>query len=182
MKQLSASVFVWIDLEMTGLNPETDSILEIATIITDGNLNIIEQGPEFVIHQPDTVLDSMIPVVKDLHAKSGLTQAVKKSDISLEYAEQQTLAFIKKHAQKRKGYLAGNSVWQDRAFLRQDMPSITDYLHYRLLDVTSLKIAINNWYPEQRDMGDKKQDRHRALDDIKESIEELAFYRKHFFK
>ena len=124
----------------------------------------------------------MIPVVKGLHAKSGLTQAVKKSDISLEYAEEQTLAFIKKYARKRQGFLAGNSVWQDRAFLRQDMPSITDYLHYRLLDVTSIKIAINNWYPEKRDMGDKKQDRHRALDDIKESIEELAYYRKHFFK
>ncbi len=179
---MSTAIFVWIDLEMTGLNPETDAILEIATIITDGNLTILEQGPEFVIHQPDTVLDSMVPVVRDLHAKSGLKQAVKKSDVSMEYAEEQTLAFIKKHVRKRKGYLAGNSVWQDRAFLRQDMPSITDYLHYRLLDVTSIKIAINSWYPEQRDMGDKKQDRHRALDDIKESIEELAFYRKHFFK
>ena len=179
---MNNGVLVWIDLEMTGLDPAKDTILEIATIITDSNLAIIAQGPSLVIHQADAVLDRMEPIVRNLHARSGLTEAVKQSHVSLAEAEQQTFEFIKQHARKNEAYLAGNSVWQDRSFLVAYMPSIVNYLHYRLLDVSSFKLAINMWYPHEKNaMGYKKQDKHRALDDIKESIEELKFYRDNFF-
>lgn len=178
---MNKKIFVWIDLEMTGLEPEKDTILEIATIITDGQLNILAEGPQLVIHEPDSVLDAMIPVVKELHSKSGLIEAVRASTTTLKEAETETFNFIKGYAQQRKAHLAGNSVWQDRVFLQKYMPSITDYLHYRLVDVTSFKVAINAWYPQNENYEKNKQDKHRALSDIKESIAELAFYRKHFF-
>jgi len=168
---------------MTGLNPDIDVILEIATIITDANLNILEQGPVHVIHQPEQAIEQMIPKVYDLHMYSGLVQAVRSSRTTLFQAQSDTLAFIKKYApEKHTAYLAGNSVWQDRAFLRKYMSAITDHLHYRLLDVTSFKVALNAWYPHQKSGGYKKTDKHRALDDIKESIGELAFYKRHFLK
>lgn len=179
---MSDAIFVWIDLEMTGLDPAKDVILEIATIVTDVNLTILEEGPAFIIHQPEQVLNVMTPVVHDLHIHSGLLDAVRKSKVTIQEAEQKTLAMIGKYVQKNKGFLAGNSVWQDRAFLYRYMPSITNYLHYRLLDVTSFKIAINSWYPQELNNGYKKQDKHRALDDIKESVQELALYKKLFFK
>ena len=172
---------VWIDLEMTGLIPESDTILEIATIITDGGLNILEEGPALVIHQSDSVLDRMGQWVKDAHGKSGLTQAVRESNISLEQAERETLAFIKKYCPPKKGVLCGNSVWQDRNFLVRHMPQVADYLHYRLVDVTSVKELLYRWYPGSPHLSFLKKDSHRALPDIFESIEELRHYRKYFF-
>ncbi|MFI5333028.1 MAG: oligoribonuclease [Candidatus Babeliales bacterium] len=172
---------VWIDLEMTGLNPETDAILEIATIITDGMLTVLEEGPSLVIHQSDAVLEAMGPWVQDLHATSGLTERVRASTVSLEQAERETLACIKKYCTPQMGILCGNSVWQDRNFLVRHMPSITDYLHYRLIDVTSVKQVVAAWYPGNPHLSFVKQDKHRALADIFESIEELRHYRKYFF-
>jgi len=171
------TIFVWIDLEMTGLNPQKDTILEIATIITDEQLNILEQGPHLIIHQPTAILNTMSPTVKTMHTNSGLIEAVHRSSISMQEAENATLAHIKKYAEHKEAYLAGNSVWQDKAFLQKYMPLITEYLHYRILDVTAFKVAINAWYPEKNESLYHKKDCHRALDDIKESIEELKHYK-----
>lgn len=178
---MNKPILVWIDLEMTGLNPQVDTILEIATIITDGNLNVLEEGPTFVIHQDAATLNIMKPVVKELHDTSGLTKAVQTSNTTMREAEKATLELIKKYAERREAYLAGNSVWQDKAFLQKYMKSITEYLHYRIVDVTSFKIAINAWYPKSAGFDYRKEDKHRALDDIKESIQELKFYKKNFF-
>ena len=172
---------VWIDLEMTGLNSETDAILEIATIITDGMLTVVEEGPSLVIHQPEVLLEAMGPWVQETHNKSGLTQRVRASTVSLEQAERETLAFIQKHCTPQTGILSGNSVWQDRNFLAKHMPSITDYLHYRLVDVTTVKQIVAGWYPGNPHLSFAKKDSHRALSDIFESIEELRHYRKYFF-
>ena len=173
--------FVWIDLEMTGLEAEYDVILEIATIITDNNLNIIEQGPEFIIHQPDEILDSMIEIVKNLHAKSGLTEKCRTSTITLEHAQQKTLEFIAKHCKKNTAFLAGNSVWQDLMFLKKYMPAIPNYLHYRIIDVSSVKMLVRSWYPHDERKNFKKPQAHRAMSDIQESIDELKWYKKNFF-
>jgi len=173
--------FVWIDLEMTGLEAEYDVIMEIATIITDSNLNIIDQGPEFVIHQPEEKLNSMIDIVKNLHAASGLTDKSRCSTITLEYAQQKTLEFITKYCKKNTAYLAGNSVWQDLIFLKKYMPAIPEYLHYRIIDVSSVKMLVRSWYPQDPRKDFKKPQAHRAMSDIQESIDELKWYKKHFF-
>lgn len=172
---------IWIDLEMTGLNPEIDVILEIATIITDNNLNILDQGPSLIIHQPESALALMDQWVRNVHSKSGLTDAVQKSSVTLQDAEEQTLEFISQYCQPQTGTLAGNSVWQDRNFLIKYMPNLTNYLHYRLVDVSSIKEVVQRWYPGNPNAKFKKPDNHRALQDIQESIKELAHYRKHFF-
>ena len=171
---------VWIDLEMTGLS-EKDVILEIASIVTDKNLNVVEQGPSLVIHQSEAVLDKMNSVVKEFHKKSGLIEEVLCSTTILKDAEEQTLNFIKEYCLPETAPLCGNSVWQDRAFLRIYMPRLLSYLHYRLIDVTSFKEVIVRWYPKDPHAFFEKKDIHRALDDIKESIAELAHYRKYFF-
>lgn len=173
---------VWMDLEMTGLQPENNVILEIATIITDANLKIIDQGPVLVIHQPDSVLENMEAWPKEHHEKSGLTESCRNSNITTKQAEQETLNFIKKYCQKKKGILAGNSIWQDRNFLIKEMPNIIDYLHYRLLDVTAVKELVRRWYPDNPFIKFTKNDIHRAKDDVIESINELRHYRKHFFQ
>lgn len=173
--------FVWIDLEMTGLNPAKDVILEIATIITDGQLNVIAEGPELVIYHNEETLNKMSDVVKTIHTKSGLVNAVRNSSITLAEAERQTFEFIKKHCKPFEGLLAGNSVWNDRNFIAQYMPKIRDYLNYRLIDVTSVKELVNQWYPTSTDKDFKKPENHRALEDIKYSIAEMAHYKKHFF-
>jgi oligoribonuclease len=173
---------VWIDLEMTGLDPNKDAILEIATIITNGELNIIASGPELVIHQSDKILNSMGPWVAEQHKKTGLTDASRNSKISLQDAQEQTLDFIKKYCTEKTALLAGNSVWQDRNFLARSMPKIIEYLHYRLLDVTTVKELVKRWYPHSPYAEFKKREAHRALDDIQGSIEELQHYRKYFFK
>lgn len=173
--------FVWIDCEMTGLDITKDVLLEIATIITDVDLNIIAEGPDLVIHQQEDVLAAMIPVVKDLHAKSGLSDEVKRSIISLADAERETLSFIQRYCRQDQAVLAGNTVWQDGIFLRKYMPRITDYLNYRIVDVSSIKVLVRQWYPNDPHVKFKKGETHRALVDIKESIEELKWYKKYFF-
>lgn len=172
---------VWIDCEMTGLYVETDVLLEIATIITDSNLNEIKQGPTFVIHQPDDVLLSMHIWCRTQHGASGLTQAVRDSTTTLQQAEQETLDFVMTYCDPNTAVLAGNSVWQDRLFLQKYMPQLTSYMHYRLVDVSSIKELLKRWYPHDARTDFKKSDNHRALDDIKGSIEELRHYRKNFF-
>ena len=170
---------VWIDLEMTGLNPSRDVILEIATIITDNQLNILAQGPELVIHHSDEVLEAMTPWVKDVHTRSGLVDAVKKSHVRLEQAEAETLEFVKQYVAPKTAPLCGNSIWMDRSFIRRYMTTLDDYLHYRMVDVTTVKILVHEWYKNIPVF--KKSENHRALEDIRESIEELRSYRERFF-
>jgi oligoribonuclease len=172
---------IWMDLEMTGLNPEIDTILEIATIITDNNLNTLATGPSLIIHQPESSLALMDNWVRTQHTKTGLVDAVQKSSITVHDAAEQTLEFIKDHCELRAGILAGNSIWQDRNFLVKYMPQITNYLHYRLVDVSSIKDVIQRWYPTSPYVRFKKPDNHRALEDVQESIKELAHYKTHFF-
>lgn len=173
---------VWIDLEMTGLQVETDVILEIASVITDGDLNVIAQGPSFIINQPDEKLAGMDKWCTDHHGKSGLTKAVKESTVSLAYAYEQTLLFIQQHCPPRTGILSGNSIGQDRLFLAKYMPSIVEYLHYRIIDVSTIKELVIRWYKEDKNNLYKKADTHRALNDVLESIAELKHYRTYFFK
>lgn len=172
---------VWLDLEMTGLNITSDVILEIASIITDGNLNIIAQGPSFIINQPEEKLAAMGKWCQDHHGRTGLTDAVRQSTISVEYAAEEILAFIKYYCPIHTGILAGNSVWQDRLFLDKYMPSITKYLHYRIIDVSTIKELVKRWYPQDPTIEYKKSDRHRAMSDVEESIAELKHYRRYFF-
>jgi oligoribonuclease len=172
---------VWIDLEMSGLDPEVDAILEIATIITDSQLNILAEGPSFVIHQSDIVLEAMGEWCKLQHAKSGLTQAVRSSTTTLQEAENQTLEFIKEHCGPNTALLSGSSVWQDRFFLRKYMPSIIYFLHYKIIDVTTVKELVSRWYPHNPKINVKSKEAHRALDDIRESIAALQHFREFFF-
>ena len=171
---------VWIDMEMSGLDPETCQILEIATIMTTGDLEIIAEGPELVVHQPDAVLDAMDEWNTRHHGESGLTAAVRASTIDVAEAEERTLAFIAEHTKVRTSPLCGNSVWQDRRFLVRYMPRIDTFLHYRIVDVSSIKELARRWYPGYEPPNKGKS--HRALDDIRESIEELRFYRQTLFK
>jgi oligoribonuclease len=172
---------VWMDLEMTGLDPDADTIIEIATIITDGNLKIIASGPNLIIHQEPERFEKMDDWNKEHHTKSGLWQAVVKSTITLKDAERQTFEFIKNHCKVNESPLCGNSVWQDRRFLVRYMPSIDDFLHYRLVDVSTIKELAARWFPKI-EPEKPKDSAHRALDDIKESIDELIFYRQNVFK
>ena len=172
---------IWIDLEMTGLDPNEHTILEIASIITDSQLNVIQDGPNLVIHQPDEVLASMNDFVTELHTKSGLIEAVKKSTVSMKDAQQQTFEFFKKHCDPDTALLAGNTVWQDRNFLYKHMRPLVDFCYYRVLDVTAIKEVVLRWYPNNPNAEFEKKETHRALDDIRESIEELRHLRKHFF-
>lgn len=172
------SHLVWMDLEMTGLDPDRDSILEIATIITDEHLNILAEGPVFAIHQPPRVLDNMNAWCQKQHKKSGLIDRVEQSKITLEKAEAETLKFIKKWVRKNKSPLCGNSIHQDRAFLHRFMPTLNDYLHYRLMDVSTVKELFKRWY-NLREF--EKESKHLALDDIKDSVEELKYYRHLIF-
>lgn len=171
---------VWIDLEMSGLDPGTCHILEIATLVTDEKLEVIGEGPDLVIHQPDEVLDAMDEWCTKHHGQSGLTEQVRRSTIELADAEAQTLAFVREHTKPNTSPLCGNSVWQDRRFLVRYMPQLDSFLHYRLIDVSTIKELTKRWYPS---VGiPAKQDAHRALDDIRASIEELKFYREHVFR
>jgi|SRR5579863_2973821 oligoribonuclease len=172
---------VWLDLEMTGLVIETDVILEIATVITDGNLNVLAEGPSLVINQSDEKLAAMGKWCQDQHGKTGLIEAVRRSNISLHRAEEETYVFLKQHCAPGTGVLSGNTVWQDRVFLDKYMPRISNYLHYRIIDVSSIKELAKRWYPDNKNIEFKKSDRHRALSDVYESIAELQHYRKNFF-
>jgi oligoribonuclease len=178
---MHAHNLVWIDLEMTGLTVQTDVILEIACVITDGNLKVVAKHPSVVIHQPEEKLVSMEAWSREHHTKSGLVDQVRNSTITVHAAEEQILSFIKQHCTPQTGLLAGNSVWQDRTFLLAYMPRIVQYLHYRLIDVTSIKEVVKNWYPDNPNVYFKKKDMHRALEDVYESIAELNHYRTNFF-
>jgi len=174
--------FIWIDLEMTGLQPEKHVILEVASIITDSQLNVLATGPELILHQPAAELEKMDSWVRETHTKSGLIESVRLSTITEADSEEQLFDFFKQYCDENTALLAGNSVWQDRNFLYKYMPSLVDYCYYRVLDVTAIKEVVARWYPEEPHSEFKKKDAHRALDDIKESIEELKHLRKYFFK
>jgi len=175
-------VLVWMDLEMTGLEPETDVIVEIATLITDDDLNIIAEGPDLVIHQSDEVLARMNQIVVDMHTKSGLLEAIKSSTITLEEAGAATLEFIRQHIPEARTIpLCGNSIGTDRRFLAKYLPEIENHLHYRSVDVSTIKELARRWYPKLGSDRPNKGGTHRALDDIRASVNELAFYREHVF-
>ena len=171
-----------MDLEMTGLDPDRHVIVEIATIITGDDLEIVAEGPDLVIHQPPAALEGMEPVVVEMHTNSGLLKAIAASTISLEEAGAQTLDFIRTHVpEPRTVPLCGNSIGTDRRFLSKHLPAIEDHLHYRSVDVSTIKELARRWYPDVAGGGPKKAAAHRALDDIQESIEELRHYRRELF-
>ncbi|MDO9140848.1 MAG: oligoribonuclease [Methylobacter sp.] len=176
-----SSHLIWIDLEMTGLNPDTDLIIEIATIVTDKDLNILAQGPVLAVHQPDAALAAMDGWNQQHHGQSGLIERVKASTIDDAEAERQTLAFIKQWIPENASPLCGNSIGQDRRFLYRYMPALEAYFHYRNIDVSTLKELAARWAPEVKE-GFKKASSHQALNDIVESIEELRYYREYFIK
>ena len=175
------NALIWIDMEMSGLNTDTDKIIEIATIITDSQLELVAQGPVLAVHQSDTVLNTMDEWNTRTHGGSGLTQRVRESTLSEADAERQTLDFIQQHVAKNKSPLCGSSICQDRRFLARGMPQLEAYLHYRNLDVSSVKELVRRWKPEIC-AGFEKKNTHKALDDILESIAELKYYREHFIK
>jgi len=172
---------IWIDLEMTGLNPDTDLIIEIATIITDKDLNILAQGPVLAVHQPDAALAAMDDWNQKHHGQSGLIERVKASLINDAEAERLTIDFLKDWVPENTSPICGNSIGQDRRFLYRYMPTLEAYFHYRNIDVSTLKELAARWAPAVKD-GFNKESSHQALDDILESIDELRYYREHFIK
>lgn len=172
---------IWIDLEMTGLEPEHDVIIEMATIVTDSDLNILATGPVIAVHQSDALLAGMDEWNTRTHGESGLTQRVRDSKISAAEAEAQTIAFLEQWVPKGKSPICGNSIGQDRRFLCRYMPTLEAFFHYRNLDVSTLKILAERWAPQIKE-GFQKKGTHQALDDIRESIAELQYYREHFIK
>lgn len=170
---------VWMDLEMTGLDPEDNVIIEIATIITDDQLNIIAEGPVLAVHQPDSELAKMDDWNVKTHGESGLVDRVKASKVSMAEAEKQTIDFIAQYVKKGHSPLCGNSIHQDRRFLVKQMPILEEFVHYRNIDVSTLKELAKRWKPEILP-GFKKSESHKALDDILESIAEMKYYREHF--
>lgn len=176
----AAARLVWVDLEMTGLEPETCAIVEIATIVTDSQLEIIAEGPSFVVRPPDDALARMSPFVRDLHEKSGLLARITASTTTIAEAQAATLAFLEQHTTRGTSPLCGNSVWKDRAFMEREMPEVIAFLHYRMIDVSTIKELVRRWYPASHH-APKKKEVHRALDDIRESIEELKWYRSRVF-
>lgn len=172
---------IWLDLEMTGLEPESNRIIEIATIITDNHLNILAEGPVIAIKQPDDVLANMNEWCKNQHAKSGLIDRVKASEISEKEAEEQTLAFVSQYVPRHKSPLCGNSICLDRRFMYLYMPKLENYFHYRHLDVSTLKILAQRWKPSIIP-AEEKESAHLALLDIKDSIDELKHYREHLLQ
>jgi oligoribonuclease len=174
---------VWIDLEMTGLDPQVDVILEIAVIVTDGYLEEVIEGPQLVIHAADAALENMAPVVEEMHALSGLTEAVRESRSTIAEAERLALEFVKAHVpEPGQAPLAGNSVHADRAFLRAHMPDLEAWCHYRNVDVSTVKELTRRWNPEVLENAPEKGGGHRALADIRESINELKYYRSQVFR
>jgi oligoribonuclease len=179
---MAADVLVWLDMEMTGLDPAKERIIEMATIVTDGNLDEIAIGPELVIHQPDEILAAMDDWNTKHHTASGLVERVKAATITEADAEAQTVEFINAHvAAKDRPVLAGNSIHQDRRFVRRYMPVLEKRLHYRMVDVSTIKELARRWFPAIVAKQKPKKETHRALDDVRESIDELRFYRQHLF-
>lgn len=178
---VSKDNLIWIDLEMTGLDSDKDVIIEIATVVTDAQLNLVAEGPVLAIHQSDAVMKSMDDWNIKTHGQSGLIERVRHSTVSTAAAEQQTLAFLRAYAVKGVSPMCGNSICQDRRFLYRLMPELEAYFHYRNLDVSTVKMLCQMWAPAVA-KGLNKMSAHKALDDIKESIEELRYYRQHFIK
>lgn len=172
------NALIWIDLEMTGLDTENDRIIEMATIVTDSQLQIIAEGPVLAVHQSNELLDGMDEWNTKTHGKTGLTERVKASTLSESEAEQQTIEFLEQFISKGKSPMCGNSICQDRRFLARTMPTLEAFFHYRNLDVSSFKEIAKRWKPEIL-AGFNKKNTHKALDDIHESIEELIYYRQH---
>jgi len=179
----SPTVLVWMDLEMTGLDPERCVIVEIATLVTNDDLEVVAEGPDLVIHQPAEALAVMEDVVRTMHTRSGLLPAIEASTVTLEEAGAATLAFIREHVPDRRTVpLCGNSIGTDRRFLARYLPEIEDHLHYRSVDVSTIKELVRRWYPGLLEETVRKQTSHRALDDIRESIDELKLYRERVFR
>ena len=177
-----ADLLVWIDCEMTGLDLGKDKLIEVAALVTDPDLNVLGEGVDLVIHADDEALDAMPPVVRDMHAKSGLTEEVRRPTVTLAEAEEAVLAYIKEFVPNpRTAPLCGNSIATDRGFLSRDMPALDAHLHYRMIDVSSIKELCRRWYPRVYFGQPAKGLSHRALADIRESIRELEYYRRAVF-
>ena len=176
-------MLVWMDLEMTGLDPARHAIVEIATLVTDDDLEIVAEGPDLVVHQPPEVLATMDDVVRKMHTKSGLLAAIESSTVSLAEAGAATLEFLKSHVPEPGSVpLAGNSIGMDRRFLAAYLPDVEQYLHYRSVDVSTVKELCRRWYPDVLAKAPDKAGGHRALDDIRESVSELRYYRSAIFR
>ena len=180
MSDQSEHHLVWMDLEMTGLDPDRDAILEVATLVTDGNLDLIAEGPVLAIHQSEAILGAMDDWNREHHGASGLLARVRASTCTVSAAEAETLAFVQRFCPERTSPLCGNSIHQDRRFLVRYMPRLDAYLHYRNIDVSTVKELVRRWYPTGPQPPEKAHS-HLALDDIRESIAELRFYRGHYF-
>ena len=178
-EQILQNRLVWIDLEMTGLDPELHVILEIASIVTDEQLRIVAEGPDLAIHHSSHAMESMDEWSRNHHLSSGLLERVDSSPYTCRQAEEKTLAFLREHCQERTSPLCGNSIWQDRRFLVKYMPKLEGFLHYRNIDVSTLKELIKRWYPDLPPF--QKEKAHLAMSDIKESIRELQYYGKNIF-
>ncbi|SET37453.1 oligoribonuclease [Geodermatophilus poikilotrophus] len=178
----SAGHLVWIDCEMTGLDLTRDQLIEVAVLVTDSDLNVLDPGLDLVISADDAALEGMVEVVTEMHAKSGLTEAVRASTLTVAEAEQQLLAYVKRFVpERRTAPLCGNSIGTDRGFLARDMPELDDHLHYRMIDVSSIKELARRWFPRVYFAQPQKGLAHRALADIIESVRELAYYRQTLF-
>ena len=173
---------MWIDCEMTGLDLRRDALIEVAALVTDADLNLLDAGLDVIVHTHDDVLDTMVPYVRDMHASSGLTEQVRASTVTLGEAETMVLDYIKKYVPEPKSSpLCGNSIATDRGFLARDMPALDEHLHYRMIDVSSIKELAKRWYPRVYQSQPAKGLAHRALADIYESVQELTFYRQTLF-
>jgi oligoribonuclease len=176
------AVLAWMDLEMTGLDPKENVIVEIATLVTDDDLAIVAEGPDLVVHTTDEELEKMEDIVRRMHTGSGLLDAIRASTITLEEAGRQTLEFVRQHIPANESPLCGNSIAMDRSFLHAHLPELDAHFHYRSIDVSTLKELCRRWSPHVYSARPHKQTAHRALDDIRESVAELAYYKAHFIK
>ncbi len=181
MTKQRKDLLVWIDLEMTGLDPKKCTVLEIGVVITDNELNLIEEGPCLAIRHTKKTLNGMEAWSKFHHGKSGLTVACAASKYPMRKAEAEVLKFIKSHCKEKTAPLCGNTIWQDRRFLVKYMPKLESYLHYRVIDVSSVKELVTRWYGKEHKMPREKKQTHRVKDDILESVDELRYYRKKAF-